>query len=103
MDFGELQKLVFYEYQENGYLEMWNQGDHNMNTLAELGLIVTEVAEAMEEVRSGGEGFLKGEELADIIIRTMNIASRLGLDLEAWIHIKNEHNLKRGKLHGKTI
>ena len=75
-----------------------------------------EVSEALEDVRAGRmessslnsysqfqipikpEGF--PSELADIVIRVMDMAEWLGIDLEEQIKIKNEYNKTRGKRHG---
>jgi NTP pyrophosphatase (non-canonical NTP hydrolase) len=90
-------------------------------------LIHSEVSEALEDVRAGRmetkssntytyddgdtiekpadvvvktkpEGF--PSELADIMIRVMDMAEWLGIDLEEQIRIKNEYNKTRGKRHG---
>jgi NTP pyrophosphatase (non-canonical NTP hydrolase) len=106
LDLKELQKKVFEEYKKNGYLDFWNS--HNLykdnetkSNIAELGMINTEVSEAMEKcfryIYKQDIGF----ECADIIIRTLNFMSRLGLDAEFFIERKNNTNLERGYLHGK--
>ena len=72
-------------------------------------LIITELAEAMEEYREGRmetwysegdkpEGF--ANELADTTIRIFHLAARLGIDLEAEINIKMAYNHKRAYRHG---
>lgn len=88
--------------------------------IAELGLISTEVAEAIEEVRHGRAmretyyptvGTLFAEppihkpegvpsELADIVIRVLDIADAYGVDLGAAIIEKLNHNATRGLHHG---
>jgi NTP pyrophosphatase (non-canonical NTP hydrolase) len=103
---GQLQKLVFLEYEKNGYLENWTQFEEfkelqSIFDIAELGLISTEVSEAIESIRT--DKISIGYELADIIIRVMNFASRKDIDLESAILEKNSINLNRGKLHGKTV
>lgn len=82
-----------------------------------LALITSEVTEALEDLRAdrefvgaeavevvGGkpEGF--GSELADIIIRTLDMGGALGIDLEEIIIQKLEYNDKsRGRLHGRKF
>jgi NTP pyrophosphatase (non-canonical NTP hydrolase) len=87
--------------------------------IAELGLITTEVAEAIEEVRSGHpmnqtyyhainqpdtvkatkpEGV--PSELADVVIRVLDIADAYSIDLGAAIIEKLAHNRLRGLHHG---
>lgn len=105
----ELQKKVYEEYVKNGYDKFWSipkSGIHNnlniesIIDIAELGMINTEVSEAIEK------SFIKdnpslGFECADIIIRTLNFMSRKGLDAEFYIERKNNTNIERGYLHGK--
>jgi NTP pyrophosphatase (non-canonical NTP hydrolase) len=95
----------------NGYRDMWNSADRscqlaklgNIGTLGELGLITSEVAEAMEHVREPELEIEFGEELADVIIRTLNLMSRLGIQVESYIERKDMKNRTRGKLHGRAI
>lgn len=80
-----------------------------------LGLITSEVAEAMEELRDlttldgqlwhlgpndKPEGL--GSELADVVIRTLDLCGRLGLDLEEVMEAKMAYNTSRPPLHGRT-
>lgn len=105
----EIQEMVYKEYVKNGYEKLWNsdfgQEDvYRINCLAELGLIATEVSEAMELIRK--EKCTPQDmafECADIIIRTLNFMSRMGLDADLAIRLKHEQNLRRGKLHRKRI
>ena len=111
---SEIQSLVFQEYESNGYLKMWTDTENpNLYTqrqrlldIAEIGLINTEVSEAMEAVRKFGYPMLLdelGEELSDVIIRVMNVASRKGISLEPYLINKHKKNLERGKNHGKEV
>lgn len=103
MEFDDIQKMVFYEYVENGYLEMWNKGNKKINNIAELGLITTEVAEAIECIRENKSKDELELELADIIIRVLNFASRHNIKLRQIIINKHMANIFRGKLHGKQV
>jgi len=97
--------MVFEEYKKNGYLEEWSNPDVLTQAkidIAELGLVVTEFAEAMEECRNIDNEKL-GYELADILIRVLNFASRKKIDVESHVIKKHQMNLKRGKLHGRRI
>jgi NTP pyrophosphatase (non-canonical NTP hydrolase) len=109
MEFKEIQNAMYATYVKNGYLDLWTIATasciyfQKFLNLAEAGLIHTEVSELQEDLRSGEK---KGEmalECADIVIRVMNFCSRLGLDLEKAIVIKNVENLAREKLHGRVI
>jgi len=71
--------------------------------LGKLALISSEVGEAAEAVRDHDLDLLM-EELADVVIRVMDICDALGLDLWEAIRIKMDYNEKRPKRHGrKTI
>jgi NTP pyrophosphatase (non-canonical NTP hydrolase) len=77
----------------------------------QLALIHSEVSEALEcyrvddmEPRSKDgkpEGF--GSELADVVIRTLNLAAALGIDLEAEVKAKSEFNETRPFRHGGKV
>ena len=79
----------------------WDK-DRDIATM--LMLIVSEAAEAMEADRNnipeGTEGCLS-EELADIIIRTLDMAAGLKLDIGAAIVKKIKKNKTRQHMHGK--
>lgn len=94
----------------------WSKGKGWWDVARENGtllmLVNTELAEAMEEVRFGypvkevryvtadrkPEGF--GIELADALIRILDTAAGLGIDLAEMIRIKHNYNLTRPKRHG---
>lgn len=101
MEFKDVQKLVYDEYVLNGYKEMWNNvTPKHAGDLAELGLVTSEVSEAMECVRNDDDKELQLE-LADIIIRVMNFATRHNMNLETAIMFKNIKNMEREALHGR--
>jgi NTP pyrophosphatase (non-canonical NTP hydrolase) len=111
MQFEDIVDKIYDEYLKNDYHYMWESTKpYPIGIIAELGLIITEVAECMEVIRKYGESYRTirarieiQEELADIIIRTMNLASRLNIRLENRILEKNKKNLERGTRHGKEI
>lgn len=82
--------------------------------IAKLMLAVGELSEAVEEVRNGHpydkvyftgqkpEGF--GIELADAVIRLLDVAEMVGVDMEDAVILKHNYNLTRPYKHGgKTI
>lgn len=85
------------------------------HVLVKLGLITSEIAEAMEEIRSGrgiaeryyGEnGKPEGVpvEIVDAIIRAFDLLYLIGVtDPEELIREKLEFNAARAKMHGKTV
>jgi len=110
VDLWRIQQLVHEEYKKNGYEERWNrarqllkpEGLEGIVDLAEVGLFVTEIAEAMEAIRDGDVKH-EHEEQADIVIRVLNYCNRRGFDLESAILAKHKRNMKRGKFHGRKI
>jgi len=115
MELKEIQEFVFREYQKNGYLDMWTvklystkqekEQQQKINDVAELGLIVTEISEAIEIIRKKDNEDIEklAEECSDIIIRALNFMSRKGLDATSNICHKANYNLSRGNLHGKAV
>lgn len=85
---------------------------HNISE--KLMLVVSELAEAQEELRSGRaadevystitgkpEGF--GVELADAVIRIADLCGYLGIDLEQLIEQKMAYNASRPHKHGRKF
>lgn len=73
-------------------------------------LITCELAEAFEEVRAGRphhywkDGKPEGlaVELADVVIRTLDLAAALNIDLYSVMRQKHEYNKTRPHKHGKA-
>lgn len=73
-----------------------------------LAMVHSEVSEALEDARHNmmetmcepikPRGF--PSELADIVIRVLDMAEWLGIDLEEEIRLKNNYNKTRGYRHG---
>lgn len=75
--------------------------------LGKLMLVVSEVAEAAEAVRAYEDGPADAlinfeEELADTIIRLMDICGTMGIDIDEAIKTKMMKNWGRPDLHGKS-
>ncbi len=70
------------------------------NMPMKLMLVVTEASEAMEAWRKGDHANFN-EEIADVIIRCLDITASLGIDIEKEIKDKMEHNQNRPYKHGK--
>lgn len=73
-----------------------SQGWHNKSILESLALVASEVGEAINECRNDIPTENFGEELADIILRVLDLAETVGVDIEREIMIKMEKNAKRG-------
>jgi NTP pyrophosphatase (non-canonical NTP hydrolase) len=104
LSISEIQKSVHKNSKDKGF---W---DASSDIPTKLMLIVTEVAEAMEDYRKERmatiytgedrkpEGF--PTELADIVIRVMDLAEYLNIDLEGEIEDKARFNYLRPHMHG---
>jgi len=80
--------------------EDWDTFHERVNE--RLMMIVSEASEAMEATRSGDYKQF-GEELADIMIRTMECAEHYGIDLEKEVIKKMRKNWEREPRHGKRF
>lgn len=102
-----LTKLLHKAQVDKGF---WETGQENIDQ--KLMLIVGEVAEAHEELRSNDdvlyvyyrddgkpEGFTF--ELADVFIRLADLAAALGIDLGAAVKEKQDFNVTRPRKHGR--
>lgn len=77
-------------------------GWHNKSVLEALALIASEVGEAVNECRHGKPSKALAEELADIVLRTVDLAHDQGIDLEAALETKMRQNEERGT-RGRSI
>ena len=107
---NEWTKEVHENAKEHGWWE-------NPRTFGELAMLVTtEVSEAFEEIRNGkqpNETYYKPDkpgkpegvpsELADVVIRIMDMCGYYGIDLEEIITIKHEYNKSRPYKHGGKV
>jgi len=67
-----------------------------------LALIHSEVSEALEGFRKGDRANV-GEELADVLIRILDCAPGLEIDLDREVAAKLEKNKTRGYRHGGKV
>jgi NTP pyrophosphatase (non-canonical NTP hydrolase) len=75
---------------------------HPYKVPAMLALITSEVSEALEGFRNGDRANFE-EELADVVIRVLDMATGLGIDLDAAVRAKLERNRRRGFRHGGKL
>lgn len=103
MTIREWQDLSLAYAQSKGFdLSKTTDGDKLM-------LIVSEAAEALEAVRNNephihfgpnGKPEGLGPELADIVLRTIQYAAHLGIDIEEMMELKHAYNETRPPKHG---
>ena len=108
-DLGILQERVWQNAEDHGWHEDWSED----RVPEKLALIHSEASEALEEFRSSDfditevyytdgsekpEGF--GVELADVVIRVLDLAHSLDIDMVAMINLKHEYNQTRSYRHG---
>jgi NTP pyrophosphatase (non-canonical NTP hydrolase) len=112
----ELNKFQAECYAHNVKQGFWKEpiagGDEWQELGVKAGLIMCEGAEVMEALRStdplGPCDKIPAlnkveEELADVVIRSLDLAERLGINLGEAMRIKYEYNLKRPYRHSKAF
>jgi NTP pyrophosphatase (non-canonical NTP hydrolase) len=109
MNIRDFQKAVHANAVEKGFYDKVSQSPTEI--LSRLMLAVSELSEAGEEVRKGyvmltyvstdgkPEGF--ATELADAVIRILDLAEWIGVDIESACENKHAFNLTRPHMHGK--
>lgn len=75
---------------------------HRNFVLAQLAKIASEVGEAVSAIQKNRDFAGLGEELADITIRTMDLAAYLGYDHGTDVMLKMAKNASRPYKHGKV-
>ena len=122
MDLDDWAELIGNNNFKNGWHDRFHELEQAGDTegardhvIAKVMLVTTELAEAVEELRSGRalaetyegeggkpEGF--GVEIADSIIRLLDLADMLGLPIGRLVNQKVAFNATRGRMHGgKTV
>jgi NTP pyrophosphatase (non-canonical NTP hydrolase) len=96
MRISELQK----EIHKNAVLHGWWSEPRPIPEL--LCLIHSEVSESLEAYRINDDAHM-AEELADVVIRVMDMCEAYNIDLEKEVTKKHEINKKRSYRHGGKI
>lgn len=114
---AEYQEAAHANARAKGWWDKETAGGHVVvrsvdRVLALLMLVTTEVAEAAEDVRTGhmlttfepnGKPVGFPSELADIVIRCLDLAGAMGIDLQHEIALKMQHNATRPARHGGKL
>lgn len=82
---------------QNAVAHGWWETERNIPEM--LCLVHSEVSEALEAYRINDEANF-GEELADIVIRVLDMCEAFGIDLETEIAKKHSKNCERPYRHG---
>ena len=90
---NELAHEIRLNNEKNGFI--WDS-ERDVPTL--LALVHSEVSEALEAYR---DEKTVDEELADVIIRVLDLSDRLGLNMDKAVREKIEKNKLRGFKHGR--
>jgi len=99
----QLQQRIHKNAVEHGWY------DSDVNIPEKLCLIHSEVSEALEDYRKDNMGISYEEngkpvgfdtELADIVIRVLDLAQYMGVDIKKAVEIKHEYNKTRPYKHG---
>lgn len=93
---GELAREIHRNAREKGF---WGE-DGKRNFLEALMLIVSEAGECCEAYRKQ-ERENMAEELADMVIRTLDLAEGFDIDIEKEVLKKMEYNKSRPYKHGR--
>ena len=103
--FNELQEDIFTLMQKNGF---WDDITNPLKFAEKIALVHSEVSEALEAHRNPDKRDKHlphrnpiGVELADAVIRIMDLAEALHIDLATIIVEKHEFNASRPHKHGK--
>ena len=86
---------------ELNYEWVERMGWHNKTTLEALALVASEVGEAINECRGEEPTSDFAEELADIVLRVLDIAHWHGINIEQELLNKMDKNEQRGT-HGRV-
>lgn len=108
MNFKDIQKAVHFNAVAHGFWDQSQPTTHRDFVASNIGekvaLIHSELSEFLEEYRRPAYQLSNlGEELADAVIRIMDLAEYLKIDLESAIQSKHERNKNRPYKHDKRF
>ena len=101
MDFNLLMKEIHKSAKDHGF---WGDQNNRHLLAVKVALIHSEASELLVALRQlNVDTKAVAEELADIVIRTMDLAEALDVDLEQAIYEKVKRNKDRAFKHGKKF
>jgi NTP pyrophosphatase (non-canonical NTP hydrolase) len=113
VDIKDLQKTFHQTAVDHGFHDDRQKVPSEYYIASKLALISSEVSEALEDVRKNNMAFVTDQngkpcglpsELADVIIRVLDLAEYLAIDMEAVLIAKHNYNKTRSYRHGnKTL
>ncbi len=102
MRLNELSKEAYMQAYKNGFYDSSLPDDVNM-ILRKLLLIIGEVNEAVEVLRKDQGSDRLHEELADVMIRLLDVMGYVQMDVDSVISKKMEYNKTRPYRHNCTF
>lgn len=113
MEIKDLQKIFHQTAVDHGFYDDIQKVPNEYYIASKLALISSEVSEALEDVRKGNMAFVVDKngkptglpsELADVIIRVLDLSEHLAIDMDAVLIAKHNYNKTRSYRHGdKTL
>lgn len=105
-DINKLMASIHQMALDNGYWEDYIKATTSQQRMVVLSsmlmLCVTEVSEACEELRKGNINEF-AIEMADVVIRALDVMSVATSDPAGVIHKKRDYNKSRPRMHGKLF
>lgn len=100
--FYDMRKRILRKMKNNNFDKEEIDYFNNILKTSDLMLVITEISEMVEALRSNNKDNFK-EELSDTILRIITFTKDNNICIKNEVENKIEMNKKRGKLHGKVF